>query len=64
MSCTEGGGWNIEKNDGSLTFPVYIAGIGYIHSKNGSTANQIAPATLNNNWHMLTGVYDRIGQKV
>lgn len=64
VSCTEGGGWNMENNGGSLTFPVYIAGIGYVHSKNGSTANQIAPATLNNNWHMLTGVYDRIGQKV
>ena len=61
VSCTESGGWNLENNSG-LTFPVYIdGGVGYVHI---ATASRPAVASFANNWHMFTGVYDRIGQLV
>jgi len=65
VSCTESGGWNFESNSGSITFPVYITDIGYVQTKNGTNAEIVAPATVTDNtWHMLTGVYDRVGQTV
>ena len=65
VSCTESGGWNFEINNSSISFPIYITDIGYVQSRNGSGAETIASATVaDNTWHMLTGVYDRIGQTV
>lgn len=55
VSCTENGGWNFEYNP--VRFPVYISGVGYKIA--AATAQPIA-----NTWHMVTGVYDRIKQKV
>ena len=58
VSCTEGGGWNFENNSG-LTFPVYIASVGYVHI---DAANRPPVANYANSWHMFTGVYDRLNK--
>lgn len=60
ISCTEGGGWNFEASGDYFRFPVYISGIGYKYGESTTTRAQIC----NNEWHMLTGVYDRINQKI
>ena len=57
VSCTEGGGWNFENSNG-LQFPVNLKDTGYKRAN-----SDILPADLLNEWHMLTGVYDRINQK-
>lgn len=57
-SCTESGGWNFENNSG-LTFPVYIANVGYVHI---DAANRPPVANYANSWHMFTGVYDRLNK--
>lgn len=59
VSCTEGGGWNFENNSG-LTFPVYVSGVGYVHI---DSASRPVVANYANEWHMFTGVYDRVGQQ-
>lgn len=58
ISCTEGGGWNIE-NASSIRFPVYIAGTGYVIATSG-----VAASTLNGSWHMITGTYNRENVKI
>ena len=58
VSCTEGGGWNFENSSG-IQFPVYLSGIGYKIANSG-----IVPSEFLNAWHMFTGVYDRLNQKV
>lgn len=60
VSCTEGGGWNFEADGDYFRFPVYISGVGYKYGKSTHTRAQIC----NGQWHMLTGIYDRINQKV
>ena len=60
VSCTEGGGWNFEGDGDYFRFPIYISGVGYKYGKSTHTRAQIC----NNQWHMLTGIYDRINQKV
>lgn len=60
VSCTEGGGWNFETSDTCFRFPVYISGVGYKYGKSTTTKAQIC----DNNWHMLTGIYDRVSQKI
>lgn len=60
VSCTEGGGWNFESSDTCFRFPVYVSGVGYKYGKSTTTKAQIC----NNEWHMLTGIYDRINQKI
>ena len=53
-SCTEGGGWNFEQSP--FYFQVYA---------NGAYRNVKATAQPSANaWHMITGVYDRLNQKV
>lgn len=64
VSCTEGGGWNMESNGGSITFPVYISSVGYVHSKNGTNAEQLPPADYANAWHMFTGTYNKVDKTV
>lgn len=53
ISCTEGGGFNFENSSG-LRFITYVSGIGYKYAQ-----TSIAPSTLLNNWHMLTGTFDK-----
>ena len=60
VSCTESGGWNFESSDTCFRFPVYIASVGYKYGKSVTTKAQLC----NNEWHMLTGIYDRINQKI
>lgn len=60
VSCTEGGGWNFEAIGDYFRFPIYISGVGYKYGQSTTTKAQIC----NNQWHMLTGIYDRINQKV
>ena len=60
VSCTEGGGWNFEANGDYFRFPVYIASVGYKYGRSATTT----AALCNSQWHMLTGIYDRINQKV
>lgn len=60
VSCTESGGWNFESDGDYFRFPVNITSVGYKYGKSTHTRAQIC----NNQWHMLTGVYDRINQKV
>ena len=60
ISCTEGGGWNIENNSGYVSFPMYISGVGYKVARSTKT-----PANLTDgNWHMLTGTFDRENVKI
>ena len=61
ISCTEGGGWNFESNGDGFRFPVYLAGVGY--KATGVTTTTRAQL-CNNQWHMITGVYDRLNQKI
>lgn len=56
ISCTEGGGFNFEANGDYIYFPIHIT-----HSNGNSYAGartSITRASLLNNWHMITGVYD------
>ena len=54
VSCTESGGWNFERNPVQLA--INIESIGYLHA-----VSSFQPTA--NEWHMLTGVYDRLNQK-
>lgn len=58
ISCTEGGGFNFEDISG-IRFPVYISGVGYKLASSG-----ISSSTLLNNWHMLTGTFDKATVKI
>ena len=60
VSCTEGGGWNFEASGEYFRFPIYISGVGYKYGQSSTTKAQLC----NNQWHMLTGIYDRINQKI
>ena len=60
ISCTESGGWNFEASGDYFRFPIYISGVGYKYGQSTHTKAQIC----NNEWHMLTGIYDRLNQKV
>ena len=58
VSCTESGGWNFETSP--VQFAIYIYGVGYLTSKNGYAKATAQPSA--NEWHMITGTYDRIAQ--
>lgn len=60
ISCTEGGGWNFEQSGGYIRFPVYVSSVGYVVAQSPS----ITVSSLQNNWHMLTGTYDRSNVKL
>ena len=60
ISCTEGGGWNFEAAGDYFRFPIYISGVGYKYGQSTTTRATIC----NNQWHMLTGIYDRLNQKI
>lgn len=59
ISCTEGGGWNFENGSNSIRFPVYVSGVGYKIAE-----SNIAPSTLINQWHMITGTFDKTNIKI
>ena len=59
ISCTEGGGWNIESNGGNISFPVYVSTIGYI-----SAISNVAWTSLSKGWHNFAGTYDGINLKI
>ena len=56
ISCTEGGGWNFEKdtvnNEVVVRFAIYDKGVGY------KSTNGVALSSISSGWHMLTGVFD------
>ncbi len=52
VSCTEGGGWNIEHNNGYINFPVYANGA------YRSCTSSTTWASLSSGWHMFTISYD------
>lgn len=58
ISCTEGGGWNFE-NPSNIRFPVYVASVGYKVATSGVDAS-----TLENEWHMFTGTFDKTNVKI
>lgn len=60
VSCTEGGGWNFEASGDYFRFVVYAAGVGYKYGQSATKRSEIC----NNQWHMLTGVYDRVNSKI
>ena len=59
ISCTEGGGWNFEHVSNSIRFPVYVASVGYKLAE-----SNIASSTLANEWHMITGTFDKTNVKI
>ena len=59
VSCTEGGGWNFENGSNNIRFPVYVSGVGYKLAE-----SSIAPSTLINGWHMITGTFDKTNVKI
>ncbi len=56
ISCTEGGGWNFEKdtvnNEVVVRFAIYDKGVGY------KSTNGVVLSSISSGWHMLTGVFD------
>jgi hypothetical protein len=59
ISCTEGGGWNIELSTNGLQFQCYISSIGY----KGAASTVKASDLIDGKLHMLTGTFDRIAQQ-
>lgn len=59
ISCTEGGGWNFENNSSYITFSLYVSGVGYKVVRSTKT-----PDNLKGEWHMLTGVFNKIQNKI
>ena len=59
ISCTEGGGWNFESNNGKIQFPVYVVDSGYIIVTSSKLWNDLASG-----WHMFTGTYDGYNAKL
>lgn len=57
VSCTEGGGFSFSFDGQKVKFWLYINGVGY----KTPVTTSILPT---NEWHMITGVYDRANQKV
>ena len=61
ISCTEGGGWNIEPSSGKLCF---ACGTG---SSANAYKNVVSTTTLDNlsdGWHMITGTYNGLQTKI
>lgn len=57
LSCTQNGGFNFEQNSTAskgIQFPIYIA----TSSNYAGAYSNVTIASLLNNWHMITGVYN------
>ena len=53
ISCTEGGGWNFESNNGNIQVPVYDSGVGYKYVTTSKSW-----ASLSSGWHEFTFSFD------
>ena len=53
ISCTEGGGWNLEPNGDYLQFAIYDSGVGYKAAK-----SNISFANLASGWHTFVANFD------
>lgn len=53
ISCTEGGGWNLEPNGDYLQFAIYDSGVGYKVAK-----SNISFANLASGWHTFVANFD------
>ena len=53
ISCTEGGGWNFESNNGYIQVPIYDSGVGY-----KSITLTKTWASLSSGWHEFTISFD------
>ena len=51
FSCTQGGGWNLESNNGYVSFPIY-AGNAYQHAVSNINWTDLT------GWHMFTGTWN------
>lgn len=54
ISCTEGGGWNVEEGNGGIRFPVYTTDNAYKVAQTTVTSTSLK----DNKWHMFTGTYN------
>lgn len=54
ISCTEGGGWNIEPNGGYVQFSMYDAGVGYKTVKSTTKWADLTPG-----WHLFRMIFSR-----
>lgn len=52
ISCTEGGGWNIEPNGGYVQFSMYDAGVGYKTVKSTTKWADLTPG-----WHLFRMIF-------
>lgn len=52
ISCTEGGGWNIEPNGGYVQFSMYDAGVGYKTIKSTTKWADLTPG-----WHLFRMIF-------
>ena len=53
ISCTEGGGWNLEQSGEYLQFAIYDSGVGYKEAK-----SNISFANLGSGWHTFVATFD------
>lgn len=53
ISCTEGGGWNLEQGGEYLHFAIYDSGVGYKVAK-----SNISFANLASGWHTFVATFD------
>ncbi len=53
ISCTEGGGWNLEPGGEYLQFAIYDSGVGYKAAK-----SNISFANLGSGWHTFMATFD------
>ena len=53
ISCTEGGGWNLEQGGEYLQFAIYDSGVGYKVAK-----SNISFANLASGWHTFVATFD------
>ena len=53
ISCTEGGGWNLEQSGEYLQFAIYDSGVGYKVAK-----SNISFANLASGWHTFVATFD------
>ena len=53
ISCTEGGGWNLEQGGEYLQFAIYDSGVGYRVAK-----SNISFANLASGWHTFVATFD------
>lgn len=53
ISCTEGGGWNIESHNGNIAFAAYDSGVGYKSANSTKAWSSLSPG-----WHTFMLSFD------